>query len=192
MRPFTEHSGIPSRAPTFLFHACSELGPALCLQRWWSDIWLQPDFLKPSFQTHIIIIIIISTMQQTKPEYIVVPTAALQSCVQHTIQPRLLLCEDLQYFGPGSLSDQMDVAYKEFLSFCSARKIYHSQPPFVPKMVAWLSYNFIRANWKVAFFTQVMMVVSTPGNITTVGYLVWETLEQPKCVCYTLPKSHCK
>ena len=53
-------------------------------------------------------------------------------------QLRLLLCEDLQYFGAGSFGDQLDVAYKDFVAYCKVQKIKHSQPPFLPKMVLWL------------------------------------------------------
>lgn len=49
---------------------------------------------------------------------------------------RLLLAEDLQWFGAGSFQDQLDVAYGGYLQFCRANRIKQSQPPFTPKMVA--------------------------------------------------------
>lgn len=48
---------------------------------------------------------------------------------------RVLLAEELQYFGAGDFCDQLDAGYKHFVAFCRHRRIQHSQPPFVPKMV---------------------------------------------------------
>jgi len=52
-------------------------------------------------------------------------------------QLRILLCEDLGYFGGGTFEQQLDRAYKDFLAYCIRHKIQHSQPPFLPKMVFW-------------------------------------------------------
>ena len=60
-------------------------------------------------------------------------------------QLRILLAEELQYFGPGTFDNQIDRAYKHFTSFCRSRKIQHSQPPFTRKMVTWrkpIVYHF--------------------------------------------------
>ncbi|CAK9045248.1 unnamed protein product [Durusdinium trenchii] len=48
---------------------------------------------------------------------------------------RLLLCEDFQYYGAGTFAEQLDVAYRDFVGLCRARRIKHSQPPFLPRMV---------------------------------------------------------
>ncbi|CAL1132282.1 unnamed protein product [Cladocopium goreaui] len=47
----------------------------------------------------------------------------------------LLLCEDFEYFGTGTFAEQLDVAYQDFLAFCRSKRIPHSQPPFLPRMV---------------------------------------------------------
>ena len=53
------------------------------------------------------------------------------------IEPRLLLTEDLAYFGHGTFAQQLDEAYRAFTAFCKSKKIRHTQPPFTPKMVTW-------------------------------------------------------
>ena len=50
---------------------------------------------------------------------------------------RLLLCDDLEFFGPGTFEQKLDSAYKDFLAYCKRHKVNHSQPPFLPKMVPW-------------------------------------------------------
>lgn len=59
---------------------------------------------------------------------------------------RLLLCEDLLFFGGGAFDQQLDRAYANFLGFCRARRIPHSQPPFIPRMAAW-SLRVGRWDW---------------------------------------------
>lgn len=61
---------------------------------------------------------------------------------------RILLAEDLGYFGAGDFDDRLDAAYKHFVAYCRSRHISHSQPPFTPKMVTWrihyvMSYFFV-------------------------------------------------
>ena len=51
------------------------------------------------------------------------------------LNPRLLLCEDLLWFGPGNLATQLDAAFESYRRFCKENKIKQSQPPFTPKMV---------------------------------------------------------
>ena len=53
------------------------------------------------------------------------------------IEPRLLLTEDLAYFGHGTFVEQLDEAYRAFTAFCKSKKIRHTQAPFTPKMVTW-------------------------------------------------------
>ena len=66
---------------------------------------------------------------------------------------RVLLTEELEYFGAGTFSDQLDVAYKHFLGFCRSRRIHHSQAPFVPKMVSWQTCFWVwRNSPKNAFY----------------------------------------
>ena len=58
--------------------------------------------------------------------------------VKHVIlecELRILLCEELSFFGPPPFAGQLDSAYKDFLAYCKSHGIRHSQPPFVPKMV---------------------------------------------------------
>ena len=43
---------------------------------------------------------------------------------------RTMLCEELEYWGPGSFQQQLDKAYQDFVAFCRARKLDQSQPPF--------------------------------------------------------------
>ncbi|CAL1166692.1 unnamed protein product [Cladocopium goreaui] len=69
----------------------------------------------------------------------------LKWCTMHTINLGLLftanggslilLTEELQYFGPGEFSVQLEEAYRHFLDFCRTRRIPHTQPPFLRKMV---------------------------------------------------------
>lgn len=54
---------------------------------------------------------------------------------------RVLLAEELQYFGAGDFRCQLDAAHKHFVAFCRSRRIKHSQPPFVPKMVTRSVYD---------------------------------------------------
>ena len=52
--------------------------------------------------------------------------------------PRLrMLLNDLLYFGPGPLEQQLDTAYKSFLAFCRQHKTKHSQPPFTLRCDSW-------------------------------------------------------
>ena len=48
---------------------------------------------------------------------------------------RILLCEDLEWFGAGTLQDRLDVAYTRYVQYCKGNKIKQSQPPFTEKMV---------------------------------------------------------
>ena len=48
---------------------------------------------------------------------------------------RIILAEQLRYWGNGSFQACMDNAYKDFVSFCRIRKLDQSQPPFTTKMV---------------------------------------------------------
>ena len=48
-----------------------------------------------------------------------------------------MLCEELQWYGPGPFQRQLDQAYGDFISFCKARKIPHSQPPWTTKLESW-------------------------------------------------------
>lgn len=41
-----------------------------------------------------------------------------------------MLCQELEYFGPGTFQQQLDQAYKDFQTFCRANKLDQSQPPF--------------------------------------------------------------
>lgn len=50
---------------------------------------------------------------------------------------RMLLCEELNFFGPGDLPTKLEAAYGHFIKFCREHKIRHSQPPFKIKTVAW-------------------------------------------------------
>ena len=65
---------------------------------------------------------------------------------------RVLLTEELQYFGEGTFSVQLDAAYKHFLGFCRSRRLQHSQAPFVPKMVSWQNCFWVwRNSLKIRF-----------------------------------------
>lgn len=65
------------------------------------------------------------------------------------IEPRLLLTEDLAYFGHGTFVEQLDEAYRAFTAFCKSKKIRHTQAPFTPKMVTWRC-------WKKHFYACMM------------------------------------
>ena len=51
---------------------------------------------------------------------------------------RTMLVEEMEFFGPGTFQQQLDSAYKDFVSFCRDRKLKHSQPPFRENKVLWL------------------------------------------------------
>ena len=52
-----------------------------------------------------------------------------------TIKLRMMLTEQLEYWGPGTLQHRLDAAYKDFVSYCKMHRLNHSQPPFkVSKM----------------------------------------------------------
>ena len=53
-----------------------------------------------------------------------------------------MLAQELKRWGEGTFQQQLDKAYKDFTSFCRAKKLHHSQPPFkVSKMtVPWLAW----------------------------------------------------
>ena len=55
-------------------------------------------------------------------------------------QPRIMLAEELKYWGNGTLQNQLDLAFRDFVSYCRLHKLPHSQPPFKVKMVLWLDY----------------------------------------------------
>ena len=50
---------------------------------------------------------------------------------------RHMLCQELEYYGPGTFQQQLDKAYKDFLGFCRAKKMDQSQPPFKESKVSW-------------------------------------------------------
>ena len=66
----------------------------------------------------------------------------LLSGVHACCYPRILLCEDLGFFGPGSFENQLDASYKHFVSYCKQHGIQHSQPPFTPKLVLGPTIHF--------------------------------------------------
>ena len=82
---------------------------------------------------------------------------------------RILLTEDLQYFGPGEFSVQLEEAYKHFLDFCRTRRIPHTQPPFLRKMVTWI----------IALWFQYMVGQSTK-RITQFSGVVQHILQEFK------------
>ena len=51
------------------------------------------------------------------------------------LQPRKILCEELQHYGPGDFQAQLDCAYSDFRAWCTSRSISHSQVPFLVRMV---------------------------------------------------------
>ena len=50
---------------------------------------------------------------------------------------RMMLCQQLEYFGPGTFQQQLDKAYKDFIAFARTNKMDHSQPPFKESKVTW-------------------------------------------------------
>lgn len=50
---------------------------------------------------------------------------------------RQMLCQELEYFGPGTFQQQLDKAYKNFVGFSRANKMDQSQPPFKESKVPW-------------------------------------------------------
>ncbi|CAL1171269.1 unnamed protein product [Cladocopium goreaui] len=50
---------------------------------------------------------------------------------------RQMLCQELEYFGPGTFQQQLDKAYKDFVGFSRANKMDQSQPPFKEWKVPW-------------------------------------------------------
>ena len=54
-----------------------------------------------------------------------------------------MLCQELEYYGPGTFQQQLDKAYKDFNRFSRSNKMDQSQPPFKESKVPWywLSYQ---------------------------------------------------
>ena len=50
---------------------------------------------------------------------------------------RHMLCQELEYYGPGTFQQQLDKAYKDFNRFSRSNKMDQSQPPFKESKVPW-------------------------------------------------------
>lgn len=61
-------------------------------------------------------------------------------CTHLTALLRIMLCEE-GFFGTDQFSKQLDTAYEDFRSFCRARKISCSQPPFTPRLATLSFYG---------------------------------------------------
>ena len=62
----------------------------------------------------------------------------------------MMLCQQLEYFGPGTFQQQLDKAYKDFIAFARTNKMDHSQPPFKESKVTWqnsLIVFFDKESW---------------------------------------------
>ena len=75
---------------------------------------------------------------------------------------RTMLCQRLEYFGPGTFQQQLDEAYKDFVGFCKANKLEHSQPPFKESKVAWFFLKLSCSNYmllRVVIVTEINRLV---------------------------------
>ena len=129
LRPFADTSNVhTSFAHTHLHNAYPKFGSAVLSK--WRQFESQLHFDVVSFHHETTLPKLISNMQWLKP---------ISNYLHHL---RWLLTEELEYFGPGAFGDQLDAAYKHFVSFCRSQHIRHSQAPFLPKMVTWKQFLF--------------------------------------------------
>lgn len=98
------------------------------------------------------------------------------------IETRLLLTEDLAYFGHGTFVEQLDEAYRAFTAFCKSKKIRHTQAPFTPKMVTWRC-------WKKTFLCMARMMHAyyTTIAIQNIMFFKYRTQRESRSCA---PKNH--
>ena len=90
---------------------------------------------------------------------------------------RILLCEDLEWFGAGTLQDQLDVAYPRYVRYCKVNKVKQSQPPFTEKMVIWPTFVLI-----LLWFLPILMVLDCLGATGPKNCpgIAWHTMAKVK------------
>ena len=56
----------------------------------------------------------------------------------HFWATRIMLAQQLNWWGPGTFQEQLEKAYQDFVAYCRTKKLGHSQPPFKLSKVFWL------------------------------------------------------
>lgn len=75
-----------------------------------------------------------------------------------------MLCQQLEYFGPGTFQQQLDNAYKDFIAFARTNKMDHSQPPFKESKVTW-------QNSLIVFFDKAILMGTILSTITDIDII---------------------
>ena len=131
IRPSSEPQGLPSSLSEVVRYAHIEPWIAVLSECWGPAPWLILSYF-PTHSTQII-----KAQGPCQPNPIIKVVLELQLLRSKHYFPRLLLCEDLQWFGAGTLQDQLDIAYDRYRAYCRVNRVKQSQPPFKVKMVTW-------------------------------------------------------